>query len=166
LLVCAGLLAGCGSLSSYMPAVDPVPGTNVQQETVTRVVDGDTIVVREGTLTVRILGIDSPETRKPNTPVQCGGPESTAWAKLQLPIGSQVALQTEAGREDTDRYGRRLAYVKYVKDNQTLDFSVESARAGMSRNYVYDKRPVSLQSDIEAAETEARNAHRGLWNHC
>lgn len=128
--------------------------------TVSRVVDGDTFegaAAGGGTVTVRVLGIDTPETKDPRKPVQCWGPEATRWAAEQL-RGRQVALSTDPTQDVRDRYGRLLAYV----DRAGWDYSIEAARAGMARTYVYD-RPVQRSGLIAAAEQEARAAHRGLW---
>src|SRR5690242_16918136 len=80
---------------------------------VSRVVDGDTVIVRAGgrDLRVRLLGIDTPETVDPDRPVGCFGPEASAYTKHLL-TGRSVSLVYD--RELHDRYGRLLAYV-YVQ---------------------------------------------------
>ena len=91
------------------PRADPVSATAV----VLKVVDGDTIDVRDdvrGRLRIRVLGIDTPETKKPGYTVGCFGPEATAFAKANL-LGQQVAVQTDPTQDSTDRYGRTLAYL-------------------------------------------------------
>ena len=74
------------------------------------VVDGDTIDVARGdtTDTVRLLGIDTPETHHPTKPVECFGPEAAAYTDSHL---RGRAVQLEGDVEARDRYGRRLAYV-------------------------------------------------------
>jgi len=79
--------------------------------TVVRVVDGDTIEVARGgndTDTVRLLGINTPETHHPTKPVECFGPEAAAFTEERL-TGRSVQLEDDI--EGRDRYGRRLAYV-------------------------------------------------------
>ncbi|MGV0717842.1 thermonuclease family protein [Mycolicibacterium sp. XJ662] len=142
------------------PAIhaEPVDATAV----VLRVVDGDTIDIRDevrGRLRVRILGIDTPETKKPNSPVECWGPEATEFARSTM-LGQRVALVTDPTQDRTDRYGRTLAYLVRADG---FDYAVEAARAGTARSYVYGGRPVSRHDAIVAAEREARDAHRGLW---
>ncbi|MGV0802584.1 thermonuclease family protein, partial [Mycolicibacterium elephantis] len=114
-----------------------------------RVVDGDTIDIRDevrGRLRVRILGIDTPETKKPNSPVECWGPEATEFARSTM-LGRRVALVTDPTQDRTDRYGRTLAYL--VREDG-FDYAVEAARAGAARSYVYGGRPVSRHDAIVA----------------
>ncbi len=130
---------------------------------VTRVVDGDTIRVetRGFETTVRLIGIDAPETRKPGAPVQCFGPQASERAKALL-TGQQVRLIGDPTQDVRDRYNRLLAYV-YVGDakqsvNQLL------VEGGFARVYVYTPSgPFVQTARFRAAETRARNAHRGLW---
>lgn len=137
---------------------DPVDTTAV----VLKVVDGDTIDIRDdnrGRLRVRLLGIDTPETKKPGFTVGCWGPEATEFATTTM-LGQRVALVPDPTQESTDSYGRTLAYLVRADG---WDYSVEAARAGTARSYVYDRNPVSRYNAIQAAEAEARSAQRGLW---
>src|SRR5438034_4441278 len=83
--------------------------------TVTRVVDGDTVHVRIGGAdeAVRYIGVDTPETVKPNTPVQCFGKAASAF-NHRMVEGEPVRLRFDAERRD--RYGRLLAYVYRARD--------------------------------------------------
>ncbi|OMC40019.1 nuclease [Mycobacterium sp. GA-1841] len=139
-------------------AAEPIPTT----ADVLRVVDGDTIDIRDdvrGRLRVRILGIDTPETKKPGYTVGCWGPEATEFARSNL-VGQRVALQPDPTQDRTDRYGRTLAYLVRADG---WDYSVEAARAGMAHAYIYDGHPVTRYGAIAAAEHEAQQALRGLW---
>src|SRR5262245_14382770 len=139
-------------------SADPVATTAL----VLKVVDGDTIDIRDdirGRLRVRLLGIDTPESKKPGYTVGCWGPEAAEFARSTM-VGQRVALVTDPTQDMTDRYGRTLAYLVRADG---WDYSVEAARAGAARSYVYDDRPVSQHDAIEAAEAEARSALRGLW---
>ena len=130
--------------------------------TVLKVVDGDTIDIRDdvrGRLRIRVLGIDTPETKKPGYSVGCWGPEATEFAQSTL-VGQRVALETDPTQDRTDRYGRTLAYL--VKADG-WDYSVEAARAGTAKSYVYGGIPVSRYDAIEAAQADAQAAQRGLW---
>lgn len=129
---------------------------------VLKVVDGDTIDIRDdvrGRLRVRVLGIDTPETKKPGFTVGCWGPEATEFARSTM-LGQRVALTPDPTQDRTDRYGRTLAYL--VKADG-WDYSVEAARAGAAQSYVYGGDPVARYGAIEAAQSEARTAQRGLW---
>jgi micrococcal nuclease len=129
---------------------------------VLRVVDGDTIDIRDdvrGRLRVRILGIDTPETKKPGYGVGCWGPEATEFATINL-VGQRVAMHGDPTQDRTDRYGRTLAYL--VKADG-WDYSVEAARAGTAKSYVYSGVPVTRYAAIEAAQAEAKAVLRGLW---
>ena len=83
------------------------PNTYVANATVVRVVDGDTIdVTVDGTEErVRLIGIDTPETVKPNTPVECFGPEASAHTKELLPAGTPVYLERDARSPATTTAG-------------------------------------------------------------
>ena len=156
----AASVAVSGALVAASPTVnaEPVPTTAL----VLRVVDGDTIDIRDdnrGRLRVRLLGIDTPETKKPQFTVGCWGPEATEFANTTM-LGQRVAMVTDPTQDRTDRYGRTLAYLVRADG---WDYSVEAARAGVAQSYVYDGNPVIRYDAIEAAHAEARSALRGLW---
>ncbi|MCV7194007.1 thermonuclease family protein [Mycolicibacterium brumae] len=156
-LLAALLLTGLVSCSTRATA-EVVDTTAV----VLRVVDGDTIDVRDdnrGRLRIRVLGIDTPETKKPRYTVGCWGPEATAFAQEQL-LDQRVAVVYDDTQDLHDHYGRTLAYL--VKADG-WDYSVEAARAGTAHAYIYDDNPVQRYPLIAAAEAEARAAGRGLW---
>ncbi|WP_323182683.1 thermonuclease family protein [Aldersonia sp. NBC_00410] len=110
-------------------------------------------------MTVRILGVDAPETKKPGYTVGCWGPEAARFATDTL-LNQPVQLVTDPTQDRVDRYGRTLAYVVKVDG---WNFSVEAARAGVVHSYVYNDRPVVKATEIAAAETHARDAGTGLW---
>ena len=133
---------------------------------VTHVVDGDTIDVStpDGDDTVRYIGIDTPETVKPGTPVQCGGPK--AHAVNERPIGGRtVTLRFDAERRDV--YGRLLAYVYLPRQGggHPLFVNAELARRGLART-------LTIPPNDSHAELFARLAARagvrgwGLWGRC
>ena len=129
---------------------------------VLKVVDGDTVDIRDdvrGRLRIRLLGIDTPETKKPGYTVGCWGPEATQFAKDTL-LGQRVAFIIDPTQGMYDRYGRTLAYLDKADG---WDYSVEAARAGAAHSYIYQGKPVSRYPEIAAAEQEARDAQRGLW---
>jgi micrococcal nuclease len=122
---------------------------------VTRVIDGDTIVV-EGTGTVRLIGVDTPETVDPRQPVQYFGKEASDFTK-QVATGKQVRLEFDQDR--TDRYGRTLAYVYLQPENLLLN--AEIVRQGYG--FAYTQFPFRMMEQFKALEREAREAGRGLW---
>jgi micrococcal nuclease len=160
-LSAAGLAAMIGAfLLPPEPTVraDPVATTAV----VLKVVDGDTVDIRDdvrGRLRIRLLGIDTPETKKPGYSVGCWGPEAIEFAKSSL-LGQRVAFVTDPSQGMYDRYGRTLAYLDKADG---WDYSVEAARAGAAHSYVYHGHPSARASEIAAAEQEAKAAGRGLW---
>jgi micrococcal nuclease len=118
------------------------------------VIDGDTLVLEE-LGTVRLIGIDTPETVDPRRPVQHFGVE--AAAKLRSYVEGQ-SVRVEFDTTRTDRYRRTLAYV-YLRDGTFVN--LEMVREGFAHAYVaYPFRHLEL---FRHAEEEARGAGRGLW---
>ena len=157
----AAAAAGVAAASLVSPVTATADTVTTTAE-VLRVVDGDTIDIRDdvrGRLRVRVLGIDTPETKKPGYTVGCWGPEATEFAKSTM-VGQRVALVTDPTQDRTDRFGRTLAYL--VKGDG-WNYSVEAARAGTAHAYIYDNTPVEKYAEIAAAEQQARAAARGLW---
>jgi micrococcal nuclease len=146
------------------PPPAPEPGV-VLRGTVARVVDGDTVQVRvRGFDTVvRLIGIDTPETRHPSRPVECWGPEATARARALMPVGARVRLEADPSQDVRDRYGRLLAHV--YTGHRTGAASVNRAlvASGAARVYVYGSVPFRYVDAFRRAERAARAAGRGLW---
>jgi micrococcal nuclease len=129
--------------------------------TIVEAVDGDTVVAQfiDGRREiVRLLGVDTPETRHPDKPVECFGPEASAYTETRL-LGRRVKLERDA--ELRDIYGRMLAYV-YVDGVRVND---ELVRAGYARFLVIAPNGEHARA-LLAAELEARSARRGLWGAC
>src|SRR5262249_34349280 len=130
--------------------------------TVVRAVDGDTIVVAFGRTrpeTVRILGADTPEVKDPRKPVQCFGPEASAYTHTRLSPGRRVRLETDT--EQRDKYGRLLAYV-YVRG---VRYDDELLRLGYARLLIIAPNGRYARSMLEA-ELSARASRRGVWGAC
>jgi micrococcal nuclease len=127
---------------------------------VTRVVDGDTVEARIGSSVedVRLIGIDTPETVKPDTPVQCYGPQASRFTHGFLE-GRKVRLQF--GVERRDVYGRLLAYIhlggRFV--NATL------VRRGLARSLTIPPND-RFAPLFERLERRAARRGRGLWGAC
>jgi micrococcal nuclease len=126
------------------------------------VIDGDTVeVAYQGGVTVRVIGIDTPETVDPREPVECGGPEASATAERLL-SGRRVLLAFDPSQGRTDSYGRTLAYLDVP---QLGDFGLAMIERGRAAEYTYDTA-YQRQARYRAAETAARQADRGLWGRC
>ena len=108
----AVLLVGCSDPGSprSQPSAPSTSSPDRVPAVVTRVVDGDTAHMRvEGRdVDVRFIGIDTPETVAPDHPIECYGPQASAYTEHHLE-GRRVELEFDVERED--RYGRTLAYV-------------------------------------------------------
>jgi micrococcal nuclease len=128
--------------------------------TVTRVVDGDTVIAQvDGEeLRVRLIGIDTPETVAPDQPVECFGPAASEFARGRLE-GEDVELEFDLER--LDRYGRTLAYVWLGGElfNETLVREGYAAVTTFPPDVKYVDRFV-------AAQRAAREQHVGLWGAC
>ena len=128
---------------------------------VTRVVDGDTIVVRlDGQRErVRYIGIDTPESVKPGVPVQCFA-KAASHANEQLVAGRTVRLEFD--RERRDRYGRLLAYIT-APDGASVNEAL--LRGGYARTIVFPPN-TRHRSRFAAIEREAQTRGTGLWSAC
>jgi micrococcal nuclease len=126
------------------------------------VVDGDTVKVRMGGRldTVRYIGMDTPETKKPNTPIQCFGKAASAYNE-RLVAGRPVRLRFDAERRD--RYGRLLAYVYRRPDG--LFVNAQLVRAGFARTLTFPPN-VAHVGLFRTLERTARERDLGLWRSC
>ncbi len=125
-------------------------------------VDGDTIAVNmNGKVEkIRFVGIDTPETHKPNTPVQCYGPAAAAYTKNTIGKNS-VRLVSDSLSTDRDRYDRLLRYV-YLPDG--TDVNEELVKNGYAFYYPYF--PFTKSDQFAADQAAAMAAHKGLWGNC
>jgi micrococcal nuclease len=161
-LVVLAISRGCGNDGGSSEPSGPVTAK------VTHVVDGDTIDVAmpDGDEeTVRYIGIDTPETVKPDTPVQCGGPKAHA-VNERLVGDRSVTLRFDAERRDV--YGRLLAYV-YVPATRPgghpLFINAELVRLGLARTLTIPPND-SFASLFARLAARAGALGRGLWGSC
>lgn len=161
LLVVAVLaaVAGLQQWRSGLVEHDAAPSSESAPETfrVQRVVDGDTIVLVDRDERVRLIGANTPETVKPNWPVEPWGPEASAFTKEFLASG-EVRLEFDGDRRD--KYGRLLALV-WVGDRMLNE---ELIRAGLARAEVRYHYSAAMKARFRHAEAEARTARRGIWS--
>jgi micrococcal nuclease len=144
-------------------AAPPVDGL----ATVAGVVDGDTIDVEIGGRTerVRLIGIDTPETKQPDRPVECFGPEASAFTASLLPIGTEVLIERDiVGRDD---YGRLLGYVHLVSaDGRASTFvNLEIVEQGYAGPLTIEPNS-TFARDFAAAARRAERAELGMWAAC
>ncbi len=156
--VVALLVVGCGAGGGSMAAG---AGGNAVVEAV---VDGDTLAVRlDGGRRerVRLLGIDTPESVKPDTPVECFAKEAAGRLRALLPARTPVRLVRDV--EERDRYGRLLAYVYRQPDG--LFVNLDLVRGGYAQVLTYPPN-VTHADELRRATGEARTGARGLWGSC
>jgi micrococcal nuclease len=170
----AGALPRPGT--SPAPEVVPIAGdtlpmpAGVQPAVVEHHTDGDTQAERgiaEGPVlsstnqvTVRLLEIDTPETRTPRTPVQCYGPAASAELTRLAPLGSRVFVAADKDR--VDRFGRDLLY---LWDGQGRSINLALVVGGYAKAVLYapNDRYITV---LRAAEAKAKATRKGLWGAC
>jgi micrococcal nuclease len=157
LLALAASLSACGSDGDSGDAADLPNQIRVH---VIRAVDGDTALVRlDGNPEyVRYIGVDTPETVKPGTPVQCFGPQASAYDH-RLVDGRAVRLVFD--RERRDAYERLLAYV--YRGRRLVN--AELVRGGYARTLSIPPNTAHAGLFARLAERAARRG-RGLWGRC
>lgn len=163
-VVLVAVVAGMAALALLaVRAGGDDPPTGPGEARVVRVVDGDTVVVDLGGTeeTVRVLGIDTPETQHPDKPVECYGPEASARLGELLPAGAVVRLERDVELHDT--FGRLLAHVVRLPDGERVGLTlVEEGYADTLRI----PPNTSLSDELAAARDRARSTGRGMWGTC
>ncbi len=128
---------------------------------VSKITDGDTVhVIIEGKdETVRLLGINTPETVDPRRTVECFGKEASLRMK-EIAQGKIVRLEYDDTQDLRDTYGRLLAYA-YLEDGQMIN------RKMIAEGYAYEYTyltPYKYQREFRESQYVAQSAKRGLWN--
>lgn len=149
-------IIGDTSAQSMSQATAPVDDSTA---TVIRVIDGDSLIVDlNGTdTTIRLLNVDTPETKNPNTEVQCMGPEASEWLAKRLPPGTRVDLTYDVERHD--RYGRTLAGVTHT--NSLVN--AEIAREGLGTAVLFVPNERYYQQVLDA-QAQAQQSETGLFD--
>jgi micrococcal nuclease len=155
LLLVVAALAGWQYFFPGQPPAPPAlePGTTAK---VLRAVDGDTLLLADHTR-VRLLGVDTPETKRPDWPVEPFGPEAHDFTREHVE-GRAVRLEFDTERHD--KYDRTLAYV-YLDD---WLLNEELIRAGLGRAITNHPYSEAMKRRFRAAQREAQEAHRGIWS--
>jgi micrococcal nuclease len=148
------------------PTVVPSPAVLAATQSaelyqVIKVVDGDTITVqRDGQKhTIRLIGIDTPESVHPTQAVECFGKEASAFLKTQLDQRF-VSLVKDPSQQDLDKYQRWLRFV-YRDDGLFLNELL--VREGFAQEYTY-QTPHQFQALFRQREQEAKSQQKGLWS--
>ena len=129
--------------------------------TLSDTVDGDTakFIMNGEEITVRFLGIDTPETVKPNTPVQPYGPEASNFTKNKLTNASKIELEFDENSDKKDKYDRYLAWV-WVDGELLQNLIIKKGLAQtymLQNNYMY-------AGLLQTSEYEAKNSKIGIWS--
>lgn len=127
---------------------------NSQTFKCTRVVDGDTIILSTKER-VRLIGVDTPETKHPSKPVEYFGKEASSFTRSMVE-GKNVRLEYDQQRRD--KYGRLLAYA-YLMDGTFLNAEIIKQGYGNA----FTRFPFKYMAEFRQYEKEAREAKRGLW---
>ncbi len=150
------------TMSGILVSCQPPKNERSDVGTIVQVVDGDTAVVKlqNQTETIRLIGVDTPETVHPTKPVECFGPQASAFTKLTLKKGVRVKLVRDV--EPRDKYSRLLVYL-YLADG-TL-FNQLLIDRGFARTLsIEPNTAMAIQFAIH--EADARHRRIGLWLSC
>jgi micrococcal nuclease len=127
------------------------------------VIDGDTVVLRvkNKTETVRLIGIDTPETVHPSKPVECFGPEASSYISQLLPTDTEVRVVRDV--EARDYYNRLLLYIFRASDG--LFINKHMVETGHATPMPYPPN-ITYSREFAAVGHSARAANVGLWGAC
>jgi micrococcal nuclease len=129
------------------------------------IVDGDTLDVTFTETSkrdrIRLIGIDTPESNRPNTPIECFSKKARSALEQLVPVGTAVRVDHDV--EARDRYDRFLGYIYRAQDG--LFVNLEMARVGMAVPLTFPPN-VAHTDEFVAAGDAARSAGVGLWSSC
>ena len=158
------LLIGLVSCSSSSPQPNGQSDLGeIADGKIAHVIDGDTvdIDINGRTERVRLIGVNTPETKHPTKPIECFGPEASSYLTQLLPKGTAVRIERDV--EARDRYGRMLLYLYLGSDNLFINLDL------VARGY---GTPMSIEpntfhrNDFVRAAAQAEAANVGLWKAC
>lgn len=152
--------------AAFAAPPEGIPADSTPAEVV-EIVDGDTIVVlleNGAEATVRLIGIDTPETKYPGREVACFGPEASAYTERLVKPGREVWLERDVS--DVDRYDRLLRYVWVEKNNgDVYQLNAVLVRDGYAAAVEYEP-DTRYSPAYEQLQTEAQIDGKGLWTGC
>lgn len=143
------------------PEGDVMPVASSSLYMVSKVIDGDTIIVEmEGqSETVRLLGIDTPEVDPQYNPIECYGRQATDATKDKV-LNQTISLEADTTQGKRDKFDRILAYV-FLADGTNLNHYLVTE--GFAKEYTYNKA-YKYQTEFRASEQVAREQQKGLWS--
>lgn len=157
-------LTACDALGATQTTTTvSAPGGLEANAVIDYVIDGDTVdVIIDGREErIRLIGIDTPETKKPNSPIECFGPEATAFTQQLLPVGTPVYIERDVVNRDD--FGRLLGYVYRANDGIFVNYEV--MRQGFAQPLSIPPNDTFAELFADAARAaEADDA--GLWAAC
>jgi len=157
------LLIGLASCSGSSQLLPPLQGGQADLVKIPHVLDGAPvdIDISGRTERVRLIGVDTPETKHPTKPIECFGPEASAYLTQLLPKGTTVRIERDV--EARDRYGRMLLYLYLGSNDLFINLDL------VARGY---GTPMSIEpntfhrNDFVRAAAQAEAANVGLWKAC
>lgn len=135
----------------------------VNSGTVIEVIDGDTVdlSIAGKRQRVRLIGIDTPETKHPTKPVQCYGPEATKFTESLLRRGTKIHIERDTEARDT--YDRLLVYL--YRDSDNMFINLELVLQGYAHVLTIEPNLAYMERFV-AASRDAHSNNRGLWKAC
>jgi micrococcal nuclease len=163
-LLTVGALAGCDALgASATTTTVSAPGGLEANGVIDFVIDGDTVdvIINGNEERVRLIGIDTPETKKRDSPIECFGPEATEFTQRLLPVGTPVYIERDVVNRDD--FGRLLGYVYRAADGIFVNYEI--MRQGFVQPLTIPPNDIFAELFADAARAaEADDA--GLWAAC
>lgn len=160
-------VTGCGQSNVVAPSQEAISslidGTRVIIATVVEVIDGDTVdlSIAGHRQRVRLIGVDTPETKHPRKPVECYGHEATVFTESLLAHGIEVRLERDS--EARDAYDRLLVYV--YRNSDDMFINLELVRKGFARPLIIEPN-LTYADKFTAAARYAQANNWGLWQAC
>lgn len=171
-MVCALFIAALVVVTEGRGKAEPMPDSFdedvrddlvLNEADILRVIDGDTLVADlgdEGEATIRLLGVNTPETVDPRKAAECFGKEASNFTKHELE-GKRVILEADPLADESDRYGRLLRVVKLLDGT---DFNAKLIEQGYAYALIAFPLSPERKHEYKMLEGEAELAERGLWN--